>query len=112
LTFPTARRRLALRGGGGSFGVVTAIELELFPLIRAYAGILWYPIERGGEVLHAWRDLTESDLPDELTTVGRFLNLRPIPEIPSPSVASRSRSSRPTTSATRRTPTTYSRRCW
>ena len=72
----------ALRGGGGSFGIVTALELELFPLKQAYAGILWYPIERGGEVLHAWRELTEAEPPEELTTVGRFLQLPPIPEIP------------------------------
>ena len=73
----------ALRGGGGSFGIVTAIELKLLPVREAYAGILWYPIQRGPEVLHAWRELTNSDrLPDELTTVGRFLNLPPIPEIP------------------------------
>src|SRR3954447_8410777 len=72
----------ALRGGGGSFGVVTAIELELLAIEQAYAGVLWYPIERGSEVLHAWRELTHSDdLPDELTTVGRFLRL---PEIPEP----------------------------
>jgi hypothetical protein len=74
----------ALRGGGGSFGIVTAIELELFPITHAYAGILWYPIERGPDVLHAWRELSESDPPDELTTIGRFLNLPPIPEIPEP----------------------------
>jgi len=73
----------ALRGGGGSFGVVTSIELQLLPIEHAYAGVLWYPIERGSEVLHAWRELTHSDLlPDELTTVGRFLRLPPIPEIP------------------------------
>jgi hypothetical protein len=73
----------ALRGGGGSFGVVTAIELQLFPTKQAYAGVLWYPIERGLEVLQAWRELTESDqVPDELTTVGRFLQLPPIPDIP------------------------------
>jgi hypothetical protein len=73
----------ALRGGGGSIGVVTAIEFELLPITQAYAGILWYPIDRGAEVLHAWRELTQSDrLPDELTTVGRFLNLPTIPEIP------------------------------
>jgi hypothetical protein len=74
----------ALRGGGGSFGVVTLIEFELFPITQAYAGILWYPIERGPEVLHAWRELTQDDLPDELTTVGRFVNLPPLPEIPEP----------------------------
>ena len=73
----------ALRGGGGSFGIVTAIELELLPVREAYAGILWYPIQRGREILQAWRELTNSDrLPDELTTVGRFLNLPQIPEIP------------------------------
>jgi hypothetical protein len=74
----------ALRGGGGSFGVVTAIEVELLPISEIYAGILWYPLERAAEVLHAWRELTEGELPDELTTVGRMLNLPPIPEIPEP----------------------------
>jgi FAD/FMN-containing dehydrogenase len=72
----------ALRGGGGSFGVVTALEFRLFPVIQAYAGVLWYPAQRGSEVLHAWADLTRSGLPDELTTVGRFLNLPAIPQIP------------------------------
>ena len=72
----------ALRGGGGSFGVVTALEFGLFPLTEAYAGVLWYPIERGSEVLHAWSELTRSGLPDQLTTLGRFLRLPPLPEIP------------------------------
>jgi Berberine and berberine like len=49
-----------------------------------YAGVLWYPIERAREVLHAWRNLTVSDVPDEMTTVGRLLNLPPIEEIPEP----------------------------
>ena len=74
----------ALRGGGGSFGIVTAIEFRLFPITEAYAGILWYPMERGSEVLHAWAELTRGGPPDELTTVGRFLNLPPIPKIPEP----------------------------
>ena len=72
----------ALRGGGGSFGIVTALELRLFPVTQLYAGILWYPIERGPDVLHAWRDLTRGTVPDELTTLGRFLRLPPIPELP------------------------------
>ena len=74
----------ALRGGGGDFGVVTAIELRLLPITHAYAGILWYPIERGRDVLHTWSELTRSQPPEELTTVGRFLNLPPIPEVPEP----------------------------
>jgi FAD binding domain/Berberine and berberine like len=72
----------ALRGGGGSFGVVTALEFRLFPVTEAYAGALWYPIQRGSEVLHAWGELTRGDVPDELTTLGRFVNLPPIPQIP------------------------------
>ena len=74
----------ALRGGGGSFGVVTAIELELLPISEIYAGLLWFPLERADEVLHAWRELTSGDVPEELTTVGRVLNLPPIPDIPEP----------------------------
>jgi FAD/FMN-containing dehydrogenase len=42
----------ALRGGGGNFGVVTAIEFELLPLETVYAGALFFPFERAGEVLH------------------------------------------------------------
>ena len=74
----------AVRGGGGSFGVVTAIELELFELAEAYAGMLWYPLERASEVLHAWRELTQAAPPDELTTESRFVNFPPIPELPEP----------------------------
>jgi FAD/FMN-containing dehydrogenase len=73
----------ALRGGGGSFGIVTAIEFNLFPLDEVYAGILWYPVDRAAEVLKVWRAWTD-DLPDEMTSVGRILQFPPIPEIPEP----------------------------
>jgi FAD/FMN-containing dehydrogenase len=72
----------ALRGGGGSFGIVTAIEFGLLPVRHMYAGHLWYPIERGAEVLHAWAELTRREIPDELTTVGRFWRFPLIPDIP------------------------------
>jgi FAD binding domain/Berberine and berberine like len=74
----------AVRGGGGSFGVVTALEFRLFPHTQAYAGALWYPIQRAPEVLHAWSELTRGPVPDELTTIGRLLNFPPIPQIPEP----------------------------
>ena len=73
----------ALRGGGGAFGIVTAIEFNLFPIEEVYAGILWYPVDRAAEVLKVWRAWTE-DLPDEMTSVGRILQFPPIPEIPEP----------------------------
>ncbi len=74
----------AVRGGGGAFGIVTALELRLFPHEEVYAGILWFPIERAAEVLQTWREITQSDLPDSLTTVGRILQLPPLPMIPEP----------------------------
>ena len=73
----------ALRGGGGAFGIVTAIEFNLFPLEQVYAGILWYPVDRAAEILRAWRAWTE-ELPDEMTSVGRILQFPPIPQIPEP----------------------------
>jgi FAD/FMN-containing dehydrogenase len=73
----------ALRGGGGAFGVVTALELNLFPLTEVYAGHLFFPLERAAEVLRAWRDWT-TDVADEITSVGRILQLPPIEEIPEP----------------------------
>jgi FAD/FMN-containing dehydrogenase len=65
----------ALRGGGGSFGVVTAIELRLFPVSEVYAGRLWWPAEAAAEVLQAWRQLTQGGLPDEFTSSAQLLNV-------------------------------------
>ena len=33
----------AVRGGGGSFGAVTAIEFALFPVAEVYAGVMLWP---------------------------------------------------------------------
>src|SRR3954463_12753756 len=73
----------ALRGGGGSFGVVTALEFALYPVSEVYAGVLFFPLERGAEVLRAWRRWVDT-VPDEVTSVGRFLQFPPIPDIPEP----------------------------
>jgi FAD/FMN-containing dehydrogenase len=72
----------ALRGGGGGFGVVTAIELRLFPITEVYAGQLWWPADAAAPVLQAWRELTEGDLPEEFTSAARLANFPPIPAIP------------------------------
>ena len=73
----------ALRGGGGSFGVVTAIELELFPIATVHAGWLIWPMERADEVLRAYSEWVET-VPDEITSVGRLLRVPPLPDIPEP----------------------------
>jgi FAD/FMN-containing dehydrogenase len=71
----------ALRGGGGNFGVVTAIELELYPVAEVYAGMLAFPWERSREVLRAWREWTRT-APDEISTSARIVQVPPLPEIP------------------------------
>jgi len=62
-----ARRR-------GSFGAITALELELYPVESVYAGALFFPLERASEVLHRWAEWAPGT-PEELTSVGRMLNL-------------------------------------
>src|SRR5262245_9891474 len=73
----------AVRGGGGNFGVVTALEIRLFAITEVYAGSLFFPIERAAEVLGTWREWVDS-APEELTTLGRLMQFPPIPDIPEP----------------------------
>jgi FAD binding domain/Berberine and berberine like len=71
----------ALRGGGGSFAVVTALEFTCFPITEVHAGVLFWPIEAAREVLHVWRRLLPT-LPDSVTSVGRLLRFPPLPDLP------------------------------
>jgi FAD/FMN-containing dehydrogenase len=72
----------AVRGGGGNFGVVTALEFELFPVPEIYAGSLFFPYERASEVVHAWHEFVAAGLPDEITTVARIMQFPPLEEVP------------------------------
>jgi FAD/FMN-containing dehydrogenase len=71
----------ALRGGGGNFGIVTAIEIRLLAVAEVYAGVLFFEWERAAEVLHAWGAWTQT-VPEEVTSVGRLLQFPPIPDLP------------------------------
>lgn len=71
----------ALRGGGGGFGVVTRFRLRLHMVPVIAAGTLFFPMARGGEVLHAWRRWTHS-VPDRTMSCGRLLQFPPLPELP------------------------------
>jgi FAD/FMN-containing dehydrogenase len=73
----------AVRGGGGSVGVVTALEMTLYPVRQLYAGALFFPIQRSAQVLHAWQAWTGT-IPDEVTSLGRILRLPSLPEVPPP----------------------------
>ncbi len=71
----------ALRGGGGSFGVVTSLELRLFPIQDAYAGMLVWDLEHAEPVLRRWAEWSAT-APDEATTSLRFMRFPPMPELP------------------------------
>jgi FAD/FMN-containing dehydrogenase len=71
----------ALRGGGGNFGAVTAIEFELIPLRKVYAGMMLFPGDRTREVMHAWREWTTT-VPDSVTTSARIMQFPDMPDLP------------------------------
>jgi FAD/FMN-containing dehydrogenase len=63
----------ALRGGGGNFGVVTALEFTVYPVPELYAGALWFPFDRAGDVLRTWHGLLPT-LPDEMMSWATLLH--------------------------------------
>lgn len=64
----------ALCGGGGNFGVVTGLSVELFPVAGLVGGQLYFPGRMARQVMRIWRDLTRV-APDELTSQVALLNL-------------------------------------
>jgi FAD/FMN-containing dehydrogenase len=71
----------ALRGGGGNFGVVTAVEFAVYPHDELYAGALFFPFEQAPEVLHTWRELLPG-LPEELMTWANLMQFPDLPMVP------------------------------
>ncbi|WP_157251622.1 FAD-binding oxidoreductase [Nonomuraea typhae] len=69
---PRAHRDLfwALRGGRSNFGVVTGMEIDLFPIPAVYGGALLFPGAAAPQVLAAYAGLR---LPDAMTTSLAFL---------------------------------------
>ncbi|MBZ0301842.1 MAG: FAD-binding oxidoreductase [Anaerolineae bacterium] len=73
----------ALRGGGGSFGVITGMEIRLYPVTTVYAGNLYYPAAMAKEVMTRFREWIATT-PEELTSSVVLMNYPPIPEVPEP----------------------------
>ncbi|HEX3470325.1 MAG TPA: BBE domain-containing protein [Silvibacterium sp.] len=63
---------MAIRGGGGNFGVVTALEYQLHPVGEVVSGALMYPAGRIPDLLQAFvRFLAEA--PDEMDAFAQLL---------------------------------------
>ncbi|MEV4095956.1 FAD-binding oxidoreductase [Streptosporangium saharense] len=73
----------ALRGGGGGFGVVTAVEFDLFLLDQVITGAAYWPAVHAERLLPVWLDWTRK-APREVTTTLRLMNLPPLPQVPEP----------------------------
>jgi hypothetical protein len=70
----------ALRGGRGAFGVVTGLEIDLFPVSTLFGGGLYFA---DFDAVHAWREWT-ADLPEELTTSVAVIPYPDVPALPEP----------------------------
>ncbi|HVC47079.1 MAG TPA: FAD-binding oxidoreductase [Terracidiphilus sp.] len=62
----------AIRGGGGNFGIVTALEFQLHELSSVHGGVMLYPRANAMDLLRHYRDITAS-APDELTAYAALL---------------------------------------
>ena len=63
----------ALRGGGGNFGIATALTYRLHPLEMVTGGLIAHPIEAAPELLRFYRDAV-ADCPDELTVFAALVH--------------------------------------
>jgi hypothetical protein len=61
----------AIRGGGGNFGVVTALEYRLHPVSEVLTGVLVYPPGRIPELLRAYVKFMRA-APDEMNGLGQI----------------------------------------
>ncbi|MFB9891943.1 FAD-binding oxidoreductase [Planobispora takensis] len=73
----------ALRGGGGDFAVVTAMEFDLHPAPQLYGGRIVWPADRAADVMAAFRE-TAREAPEELTVWFSLMQFPPLPEVPQP----------------------------
>jgi FAD binding domain-containing protein/berberine-like enzyme len=62
----------AIRGGGGNFGVATALEYQLHPVSEILVGALIFPAGRIPELLQAYAKFTGA-APDEMSTTAMIL---------------------------------------
>jgi FAD/FMN-containing dehydrogenase len=63
----------ALRGGGGNFGIVTALEFAAHATTDVFFGRIAFPASEAATVLQGWADHLR-DAPEELTSTVEFAN--------------------------------------
>ncbi|MET0801878.1 MAG: FAD-binding oxidoreductase [Actinomycetota bacterium] len=71
----------ALRGGGGNFGVATALEFRLHPVSDIYGGPMFFELSDGEALLQWFRDFI-ADAPEDFGGFPAFQIAPPLPFIP------------------------------
>lgn len=71
----------AVRGGGGNFGVVTSFQFKLHPVSEIFGGLVFYPVEKAGDVLQFYREFI-ADAPEDLSAFFAFQIGPPVPFVP------------------------------
>ncbi|MET0788025.1 MAG: FAD-binding oxidoreductase [Cellulomonas sp.] len=72
-----------LRGGKGTLGIVTAVEIDLVEQATLYAGALWFADTDAAAVIRTWSQWCEL-LPEEGTTSIAVMRLPDMPIFPEP----------------------------
>lgn len=73
----------ALRGGGGDYAIVTAMEVDLHPAPHLYGGRMLWPATHANEVMAAFQEAT-AEAPEELTVWFNLVQVPDLPHLPAP----------------------------
>src|SRR5712691_10596523 len=71
----------ARRGGGGNFGVVTSLEVQLHPVKDIYGGPMFFELSEVETILRFYRDFI-AEAPEQLGAFPAFQIAPPLPFIP------------------------------
>jgi FAD/FMN-containing dehydrogenase len=71
----------ALRGGGGNFGVVTQLKLQLHPISTVVAGPMFWELDKTVDILKWYREFILS-APEDLNGFFAFASVPPAPPFP------------------------------
>ncbi len=71
----------AIRGGGGNFGVVTSLTLQLHPISTVVAGPMFWSLDKTADILKWYREFI-LNAPEDLGGFFAFASVPPAPPFP------------------------------
>jgi hypothetical protein len=73
--------RVARRGGGGNFGVVTSFLFRLHPVKTVVAGPTLWPLNQAADLMRWYREFITS-APEDINGIFAFQKVPPVPPFP------------------------------